>query len=439
MNAPSSPMMTSQLILRVIGGRQAGAEYRLAHGITASIGHGFQHDIVLRVPAARDCSLRLDVEGAMATLHVVAGAVLLLGRPVAAGQAAQLPFYVPVTVGDASFAIGDPASDRWQEATDLSQARMTPDHNVTGDGNSSDPLVPMSDGPKDGIAEQMNGAMQIVAQRLAPVSAALAIDRRWPVYAVIAATVLLALLLFNPLSNWVGQQYFGAAAAQTMLQKSGFADLDVSETADGNLLIKGLVRNDAQLTRLRGLVSEQRPGAIFDVTTMDGLASGVTDMLVAQGIDAEARPGRGKTLIIASEYLPGDRQTELAAQIRKDTPVLSRIVFNIDPERGEPMLQYFFSSDKYGIASFVDGDPSYISTADGTRWFKGGAVPTGHVITEIGNGRVRFERDGNIEELTFGAPVTAPEGDDNAAPAEGAAPEITNKTREVSTSERKTK
>ncbi len=399
-------MMTTQLVLRVIGGRQAGAEYRLAPGVSASIGHGFQHDIVLRVPAARDCSIRLDVAGAVATLQVVAGTVTLLGRPVAAGQSAQLPLYVPVTIGDASFAIGDPISDRWQDASELSEAKLAPAETTESDA------VPtaLPDIAKNGLAEQAQGALQIFSQRFAPVVQALAVERRWPIYAVVAATALLALLLFNPLSNWVGQQYFGATAAENMLHKAGYSDVSVTEAADGNLLIKGLVRNDAQLTRLRNLVSEQRPDAVFDVTTMDGLASGVTDMLVAQGIDAEARPGRGKTLIIASEYLPGDRQEELAVQIRKDTPMLARIVFNIDENRGEPMLQYFFASDKYGIASFVDGDPAYISTADGTRWFKGGAVPTGHIITEIGNGRVRFERDGKIEELSFGSAVTEPEG-----------------------------
>jgi type III secretion protein D len=82
---------------------------------------------------------------------------------------------------------------------------------------------------------------------------------------------------------------------------------------------------------------------------------------------------------------------------------LQRIFFTINAERGEPVLQYFFASDTYGIASFVDGDPAYIATADGTKWFKGAAVPTGHMITDIGNGRVRFEREGKIEEISFGA------------------------------------
>ena len=140
----------------------------------------------------------------------------------------------------------------------------------------------------------------------------------------------------------------------------------------------------------------------FDILLVD-TAAGISDMLAAQGIDAEARPGRGRTLKIDSEYLPGDRQDEIAAQIRKDVPMLQRIFFTTNPNRGEPVLQYFFASDTYGIASFVDGDPAYISTADGTKWFKGAAVPTGHVIIDIGNGRVRFEREGKIEELSFGA------------------------------------
>jgi hypothetical protein len=248
---------------------------------------------------------------------------------------------------------------------------------------------------------------------LRPFTEALALDRRWPVYAVIAATLLIAALLFNPLSSWVNQSYSGAPVTERALRSAGFADVTVQENPGGGLLFKGLVRNDAELTRLRRLISEREPAAVIDVNTIDGLASGVTDMLVAQGIDAEARPGRGKILVIDSEYLPSDRQEELIGQIRKDLPALTRILFHINAERGTPMLQYFFSSREYGIASFVDGDPAYISTANGDKWFKGAAVPTGHVITEIGNGRVRFERDGRVEELSFAseADVTAEDGD----------------------------
>ncbi len=75
--------------------------------------------------------------------------------------------------------------------------------------------------------------------------------------------------------------------------------------------------------------------------------------------------------------------------------------------RGDRDLQYFFSGSEYGLATFVDGNPGYITTMDGTRWFAGAQVPTGHKIITIGNGRVSFERDGRVEELILG-PETPP-------------------------------
>jgi hypothetical protein len=401
MNAHSPSSQADLLVLRVIEGRQAGAEYRLAAGLSVSVGHGFHHDIVLRMPSDKDVSIRLELNDGVIALNLVAGKATLLGRPLVAGDSAQLPYYVPLVIGPVSFAIGSPDSERWAEAAQLRAApeaiaEVATEAAVMGVPKSAVPQMPIA-----GLTEQAQGIVQVLKQKLAPVSEAIGMERRWPIYAVIGATALIAILLFNPVSNWIGHEYFGAPTAQKVLRDAGYKDVTVRDTADGVLLVKGLVQNDAQLTRLRKLISEKQPAAVIDVHTLDGLAAGVTDLLVAQGIDAEAKAGRGKTLIIDSEYLPGDRQEELAQQIRKDVPALAKVLFTINPDRGEPMLQYFFSSEKYGIASFVDGDPAYISTANGDKWFKGAPVPTGHVILEIGNGRVRFERNGRIEELSF--------------------------------------
>jgi type III secretion protein D len=431
MNAHTAPSVKTQtIVLRVLEGRQAGAEYRLTQGISVTVGHGFRHDIVLRASSEKDISIQLDIKDAVIGLTMIGGQASILGRLLNAGESAQLPYYVPLAIGKVSFAIGDPDSERWSETAILGQGTETAFNPAETDTDIAAEAVP-AEKADTGIAHQAQGALQLVRQSLTPVTTAVAIERRWPLYAMIAATMLIALLLFNPISNWVNREYFGLPAAQKMVHDAGFPDVKVQETVDGNLLFKGLVRNDAQLTRLRNLISEKQPHAVVDVATMDGLASNVTDMLVAQGIDAEAKPGRNKALIIDSEYLPGDRQEELALQIRKDMPALGRINFLVNPERGEPMLQYFFASTEYGIASFVDGDPAYISTGNGDKWFKGATVPTGHVIIDIGDGRVRFEREGRIEELSFAA-------DDPASEDGLAASKNSENSQNVVSEERKT-
>ncbi len=403
MNAYSPESLASQLVLRVLDGRQAGAEYRLGTDMSVSIGYAFGHDIVLRAPSTRGISLQIETTGVVPLLRVLQGSVTMLARPVVAGEFAQLPLYVPVSMGDINFAIGDPESERWQEAGTLSVVPA-----AAGEVEGTKPeqaaavAIPGLASAAD-LQRKLNGGLQFFQMRFRPIGDAVAMDKRWPIYAIILATLLLALLLYAPTNRFVRSSFSGPVAAEKMLKNKGFADVTVSENPDGSLIVKGLVRNDSQLVKIRELVASRLPGAVVDVNTMDGVAAGISDMLAAQGIDAEARPGRGRTLVIDSEYLPGDRQEEIAAQIRKDVPALQRIFFKINPDRGEPVLQYFFASEKYGIASFVDGDPAYIATADGTKWFKGAAVPTGHMIIEIGNGRVRFEREGKIEELHFAA------------------------------------
>jgi type III secretion protein D len=399
MNAPTDIQQLSQPVLRVIAGRQLGAEYRLSAGIQASIGHHLHHDIVLRNSESKESSFELHVSDGIAMLTVVTGEVFVLGRSVVAGETTPLPFFMPVQIGSVVFAIGTPESERWDEAAQISAASADAGANeVTTDNSAVATAVP--------IDQKIDGAIRHFYTSFRPFAEAIAIERRWPLYAVIAASLFLGLILFAPVTGWVKDQTIGAKATDEMLARNGFPDLAVSEAANDNLIVSGVLANDQQMQKLRRLLDDAHPNAVIDVSTMDALAAGVTDMLVAQNIDAQAKVGRGRTIIISSEYLPGDRQADLAAQIRGDMPAIKNISFQIDPARGEPDLQYFFASEKYGLASFIDGEPSYITTADGTKWFKGAVVPTGHTILSIGNGAISFEREGQIEELRIGAPTT---------------------------------
>jgi type III secretion protein D len=53
------------------------------------------------------------------------------------------------------------------------------------------------------------------------------------------------------------------------------------------------------------------------------------------------------------------------------------------------------------IASLVPGDPAYVVTADGSRYFVGSMLPTGHKIVDIGPTSVTLEYDGTKTTLNF--------------------------------------
>jgi type III secretion protein D len=53
------------------------------------------------------------------------------------------------------------------------------------------------------------------------------------------------------------------------------------------------------------------------------------------------------------------------------------------------------------VVSVVDGEPAYIVTSDGARYFVGATLPEGHRVLAISNGSVVLERDGERVVMTF--------------------------------------
>lgn len=388
MNAPfPSPLMVGHLILRVLAGRSKGSEYRLPAGKFVRIGHALDHDVVVRDASTKGLSLELHLGADIATIRVVAGDAGLLGRPIAAGEEASLPAFVPLTLGNFTIAIGEAVSDRWAEVERLS-TMIAP---VAAE--------PAASAPQAALGERL-------ATRLYPIRDVMAADRNWPLYGLLASGLLLVAIAGGPTMQWIGGQFNGIENHKTILAGQGFGALAIADGAQGQgPIITGVVKDDAELSRLRTLVSTRIGNASIDVDTMQGMAAAATDMLRAQGIDADAKPMRGNSLLIATEYLPADRQDELIKLIRRDLPGIARVAFATQNSRGDRDLQYFFSGTAFGLASFVDGTPGYIVTADGTHWFAGSQVPTGHKILAIGNGRASFERDGRVEELVLGNPT----------------------------------
>ena len=137
---------------------------------------------------------------------------------------------------------------------------------------------------------------------------------------------------------------------------------------------------------------------VVDVTSTAALANAATDILAAQGVDAQATPAGLGAIAVAAPYLPADRQDQLRAILTRDLPALKRVRFRIDDSRGGNALQSLFANSGTGLATVVE-DPEHIVTADGSRWFPGAILPTGHRLVSIEPGRVRFEKGGRVEEL----------------------------------------
>jgi type III secretion protein D len=53
------------------------------------------------------------------------------------------------------------------------------------------------------------------------------------------------------------------------------------------------------------------------------------------------------------------------------------------------------------IASLVPGEPAYLVTADGSRYFVGAVLPSGHRVMRIAHGSVTLDFDGQKQTLNF--------------------------------------
>lgn len=384
MNAPFVVKQSTIWVLRVLNGRLAGAERPLHVGKYLRVGHGLDNDIVLRGQGTSGISLLLDLADDQARVRVTSGEISLLGRPIGVDEEAILPPYVPLQIGEFAVAIGGDVEERWQEAERIGQSitlQNTDDHTA--------------DSERAGLAERISTRLYPVRDHFANRSSGM-----W--FLALLGVLLLGFAAIAPITDAIRGELYSPRSVKATLAATGFTGLKVTrDVASETLIISGAVNSDSEAMRLRKLMADKFPGALVDISTPASLAAAATDILRNNKVDAEARPGRSGAIRIVTEYLPQDRQIELTALLKRDLPALKNVEYQMDNRRGDRDLQYFFSTSRSGLATYVDGNPGYIVTQDQTRWFVGSVVPTGHKILGIGGGRIIFERQGLVEELAM--------------------------------------
>ena len=86
---------------------------------------------------------------------------------------------------------------------------------------------------------------------------------------------------------------------------------------------------------------------------------------------------------------------------RRDVPGLSMLEVRNSPPGPLPDPAPVMNDPGKRLSSIVPGDPSYVVTADGTRYFEGALLPTGHRIASIHEREVLLERSGTVTPLRF--------------------------------------
>ncbi len=366
----------SRRVLKILSGRLSGKAFPLDGRDRISIGHGLANDVVLRGSGTRDCAVELGMTADAAQLRVLQGQVELLGRTMGAGEQAVLPAYLPIRIGEYLVAHGAPVSARWEDAGAIAD---TPVGTAIGPLQAPRILDRLLDMGREQAGRINRGTVKLVAG--------------------VGCIGLLGIAAAQPIGTLVVGDRSDPAGFTREVRQAGFPGVKVDRTADGTLAVTGVVRDEDELGRLRALAKQRSDAVVVDAQTGPALADAATDLLQQKGVSARVTPAQPGALVVSAGYMPADRQEDLRGELRKDLPAVAHVDFKVDDSLDASPLQAFFTQSGAGLATIVT-DPPHILTADGSRWFPGSTLPTGHHLLSVEPGAVTFEKDGRTEQIT---------------------------------------
>jgi len=372
--APSLDSMHA-LELRVFEGPQGGARAPLAAGQPCVLaaepdGAADGADIVLREDKVAPARVRVRADLPQATIEVLAGQVTLGDKTLATGAEAAWPMHVPLKIGSSVVAFGRACVDDWstESATESAAEPAT-----------EAPAAPATKVPLRRRAEVWLAGMGacvllacVGAMWMARVAAA-------PVQAPVDAGVALV----------------------NALRGSEFATLEAKTAADGRTTLRGRLATQVQRAQLDAWLAERRFAPVIEVWVDEAIAHDVTEVFRVNGVSVRAQmAGAGR---IAAEAVEpdADKLNRAADVVRRDVRGLQALDVRNSAKPAPPPLPPVSDDPGKRIASLVPGDPAYLVTADGSRYFIGAMLPTGHRITQIDKASVTLDLNGQQAILNF--------------------------------------
>jgi type III secretion protein D len=357
-----TPLASDALELRVLEGPQAQAHAPLPcdEGVTLVAGPaGDGADIWLRDDAGAPARVRVVAGAAQAAIEVMEGQVTLDGRALDAGAQAAWGPHAPLTIGRSVVAYGLAGDAAW-----------------TPDG------APVA-APKAAAPRRRGAEIWLTA-----VGACIAVAS--------AGALMLAHVAAAPRTD--------TAVAPTLeetLRGSEFSSLELARDAAGSMRLAGRLATQAQRSRLDAWLALHDAAPKVDVQVDETLARDVTDVFRVNGVAVQARvTGPGLVVAEAAERDP-DRLARAVEVVRRDVRGLDKLAVENRATPLPPPATPLSDDPNKRIASLVPGNPGYLVTADGSRYFIGAVLPSGHRVIAIAQQRVTLERDGRSQTLNF--------------------------------------
>ncbi len=373
--------------LFILDGEQAGARAPLQSGASIDISGDLDTDIVLRDPRMAGQHIRLSIGTECAKLDVLAGDAELLGLRVTAGNSAELPPYVPLKIGTTTLAYGEKNSARWAALQRFGVDSMHDESAQLNMHAEPSPHYQQAHKPSPGVVRE-----------------------GWKLWLSVVGVGVLVLILgaggFSGASALKTAQQVGEVTdIAAILADTEFSALEVVEPTAGKIAIYGYLETREQRERLVRLLAETAGFSQVQVQVRvqvgEQLAATVHDIYRLNGVPANVQPqGPGIVHVKTAEADLGKlRRVETIA--KRDIASLLDLV--AENERPPDSVKPAKTVDDPGkrIASVVPGDPAYLVTTDGARYFVGAMLPTGHKISAISDQQVLLDKDGVMTTLRF--------------------------------------
>ncbi len=372
---------STSLALVIIDGEQTGARAQLKVDKSFVIGSELGSDIVLRDVALVGQCFRLSVGDEFAQVEVLSGFVEIQGQQIAEHGRVTLHPYVPLKIGQTTLAYGEAEDERWHH---LSQIR---DDSTQNPGNS--------------ITVQQQNALPIKKYRGMLLGLVLIL------VSVGGGLIGMSTYSDNETANAMVKSQSDiandiASDIVTVLEGSGFVGLKVTATEESGLLIEGNLETTAQRMLLEKILTEL--AVVFQLRVLVGeqLAATVQEIYRINGIKASVQSQDPGIVQVATKEASLKKLNRVVMIAKRDIVGLRDIVVkNIKPPR--PKRRQSKSADDPGkrIVSLVPGNPAYITTVDGARYFVGAMMPSGHKISAISGQQVLLDKNGTKSTLKF--------------------------------------
>jgi type III secretion protein D len=375
-NAVATREPLQALELRVFEGPQSGARTPLSSGVGCVLvahpdGHAEGADVVLREEGG-NARVRITADLRDALIEVLEGEVHLGEQVLTAGTQSPWAMHAPLKIGRSVVAFGRAALPRWPGALVTGAAAET---------HVERPVVPTTRPRRPALAKRAEFWL-----------------------AMMGGGVLLvcgAALWTAHLSAATPPEPVEVTPLAVLLKTSEFSTLTAVTQKDGRIELRGRLATLAERTRLDAWLAERQVAPTVDVQVDESLLRDVSETFRINGVSVKARVSGMGTVEADAVERDSDRLARAEEVVRRDVRGLTTLaVRNTAAPLPKPLPPIPDDPGKR-IASLVPGEPGYLVTADGSRYFIGSMLPTGHKIAAIAADSVTLEREGQQTTLNF--------------------------------------